>query len=132
MDDLTKIEGYLLTMVATATNAPTFADMHTVSGQKPFINFEIMEGEPNFVDANAYADCQLNAQFFISGDSKDQVRTLIKTLKFIGEPLPTDWTGIQLIDIKPGAPDQPWEDTSAKGLFKGAINLIIDFRQSYL
>lgn len=131
-DVISTIESKMLTAMATAIGGAVFSNLHDKSSDKPYANLEVTEQQPEFVDANMWMERYANAQFFFSGDSKDQVRACISAAMVLFEPLPTDWTGVQLIDIKPGAPDQPSEDTSVKALFIGGINYEVTFRVSYV
>lgn len=97
----------------------------------PWARFEITGGDAVIVDANKYMEEVLTAYVEIIGDSREQVRAAITTLRTLFEPLPTDWTGVELKDIVPGSIHYPAGSVSANEKYVGAIEFLITIRWEY-
>jgi hypothetical protein len=135
-DVVTTIETKLQTAISNAIAATTgrcvigFKETEKLL-TRPWARFEIGSGEPVVVDANKYMQETLTAFVEIIGDTREQVRAAITTLRALFEPLPTDWTGVLLVDIVPGTIEYPAGSVSATEKYIGAIEFLITIRVEY-
>jgi hypothetical protein len=138
MADVTSlIEGYLQTAISTAVAGTSgrcvigFSENEKLL-ERPWAQLELEDGEAVVVDAVAYMQETMTAFIAVHGDTRDQVRVALAALKVLYEPLPTTWTGVQLVDIVPGQIQRPRASVSATEEYVGTIELLITFRVSYV
>lgn len=131
------IEGYLQTAISQAVASTTGRCVIGMSENeklltRPWARLELEDGEAVVVDANSQQQETLTAFVVVYGDTRNEVRLALKALKVLFEPLPTDWTSVQLVDIVPGAIQRPRASTAATEEYVGTIELLITFRESYV
>lgn len=131
-DVVTTIEDYLRSDAATAINGAVVSEgddeQHTGG---VWAKMWLTDGEQIITDAAQFMDCYLHPLFEVCGDTKDEIRVAISALRVLWEPLPTDWTGVQLIDIKPIRESQPMQVTNAGAPLAGEIEFELHYRVSY-